>query len=164
MSLAIVALGWMLLIVPAATAAQSDPGSSTRLAELKVGQVVYLELFTGVKRTGKLIGIGSDSLHFKRSAVGIDGVTRMRVRERTRARPYGIAGAFAGGALLGTFAYELNGLDDSADRCRGLHCAALPGAVIGAIAGYGIGALLGSTWSTWRDVQLPLNERIPTGR
>lgn len=110
MSLALTVLGWMLLLVPAATAAQSDSGSSIRLAELKAGQVVYVETTTGVKRTGKVIRIGSDSLYFKRSAVGIDGVTRMRVRERTRARPFG------------------------------------------------------STWSTWRDVQLPLNERVPTGR
>lgn len=164
MSFAISVLGCMLLLAPATVAAQSDSRSRTSSAGIKVGQVVNVEAITGVKRTGKVIRVSSDSLYFRRGAVGINSVTRMRVRERTRARPYGIIGAVAGGVFLGMAGYSLNGLDDSANRCSGLHCAALPGAAIGTVAGYGVGALLGSTWSTWRDVPLPLNERVPTGK
>lgn len=158
------ALGSIFLMTASVVDAQSSPAPSLGLPDgPRVGQLVYVETTTGVKRTGRLTGIGSDSLYFKRSAVGIDAVTRMRVRERTRARPYGIIGAVASGLFLGTLGYSLNGLDDSANHCSGLHCAALPFAVIGAIAGYGIGALVGSAWSTWRDVQLPSNTRIPAG-
>ncbi|MEX2325659.1 MAG: hypothetical protein WD553_02605, partial [Gemmatimonadaceae bacterium] len=88
MKLSRLLLGLMLLAGIPAADAQVAPGqrATDLTGQIRVRQVVRLETLAGVERSGKLIGIGTDTLYLKSGSVAKNQIIRLRVFEGTRAR------------------------------------------------------------------------------